>query len=84
MTSYADRALPEFPDCPDGREDCRFSKWHVYPVTLLGWTPEYDRSGRILNRDPNPQLVDWYCGICRRKWTASYRQGEDPEWSQPR
>lgn len=56
-----------FPECPTSRADCRFT---VGPetATCIGWTPEYDRHGNLLNSDPNYRHAEIECRTCNRRW----------------
>lgn len=72
----SDAEDPEtFPPCPDKRTDCAFSGGGMC-TTLLGWTPVYDRAGKLLNADPNTITRTVSCHTCRRQWLTRTRGGK--------
>lgn len=58
---------PNYPLCPDNRDDCRLWSGHT-TATAMAWTPEFDRDGRALNRDPNTYTMAMGCRTCGRNW----------------
>jgi hypothetical protein len=62
-----------FPICE--REDCRFTEG-LSTVTAMGWTPEYDKHGRLLNHNPNISQTDVMCSTCNKSWIRRTQHGE--------
>lgn len=63
------------PSCPRKTEDkCRI-RVDGESSTLIGWTPEYDRSGKLLNKDPNIHMGHFSCSVCKMAWTV--KKGPD-------
>lgn len=53
------------PDC--NREDCRVSQGPTM-TTCIGWSPVYDKYGKILNKDPNKSTTQMSCLTCGKTW----------------
>ena len=66
--------MSRWPDCPDGRTDCRLSETRTFS-TLLAWTPEYGRDGNLLNQDPNKHYSEIQCSTCKRRWGRVQHRG---------
>lgn len=61
-------------DCP--REDCSV-QCGGSTVTLLGWTPLYDKQGnRTDSGDPNTTTSGYRCHACGRSWSVMTQYGE--------
>jgi hypothetical protein len=65
----------DFPDCPDGRKDCVFSRG-VRSTTLAYCPPQYDRGGNNLNPDSNVTSGKLTCETCGRIWNYSEQYGK--------
>lgn len=55
-------------ECP--REDCRIQNLGGY-TTCLGWTPTYDKYGKLLNSDPNTTTWSYKCITCGKQWSET-------------
>ena len=53
------------PDCD--REDCRVSMGPTI-TTAMGWTPVFDKYGKMLNKDPNKSTTQMSCLTCGKTW----------------
>lgn len=56
-------------------KECRF-RTGMSTSTLLGWTPVYDKNGRLVNKNPNTTKTDVMCGTCGKQWLAVTQYGE--------
>jgi hypothetical protein len=67
---------PRFPDCPNETPDaCRFRVYGGFS-TAMAWYPEYDRSGKVLDSDPNIHTDEISCSACKNRWTRKRQSGE--------
>lgn len=53
---------------------CRFTVTGQQ-TTCMGWTPAYDKFGRVTNKDPNTRTAKVDCLVCDRQWRMTERQG---------
>lgn len=60
-------------DC--ARADCSLSSQGSVS-TCIGWTPMYDRNGRLTNRNQNITRTIWGCLTCGRSWEVKAQYGE--------
>lgn len=66
----------KYPDCPDNTPDeCSFLHGSTCS-TLLGWTPEYNRKGELLNSDPNTRSTRISCRKCGNTWIKTTQHGK--------
>ncbi len=56
-------------------KECQFQEGPSYR-TAMGWTPTYDKEGRLLNSDPNITTTDVRCTTCGKEWKASRQHGK--------
>lgn len=53
------------PDCD--RDDCRVSMGATM-TTCMGWSPVFDKHGKMLNKDPNTSTTQMSCLTCGKTW----------------
>jgi hypothetical protein len=66
-------AAMQHPECTVPPEECRITTTSY--TTAVAWTPVYDGSGALVNKDPNAATTTYSCATCARAWQM---QGDDP------
>ena len=44
--------------------------------TLIGWSPSYDKKGRITSNNPNRTTTPAWCNKCGRRWSITSANGQ--------
>ena len=60
---------------PQCDKECRFSEG-MMTMTAMGWQPEYDKHGKLLNSNPNIRTTDMWCNTCGLRWTIRTQSGK--------
>jgi len=68
----------KFEGLPCDRKDCRLNEEYS-TNTCMGWTPEYDKNGKLLNSDPNWHSTVYNCSSCNKRFVKS-KHHEEVEW----
>lgn len=76
--------MPLFPDCPDGRQDCRFIDAGNTSTTMHS-PVQFDRSGAPVGGGMNTIAQQVQCTQCGRSWACSqselaWARGDDAKW----
>lgn len=74
-----------YPDCPQGRTDCRFSSGGGLS-TCMSSPIQYDRSGAPVSGGANTTSWRLHCSTCHSSWSEirtdlERAQGKAPEWT---
>lgn len=64
------------PHCILPPSECRVTARHEMQRPIIVWQPQFDGTGRPVNRDPNSYFTHYSCAVCTGAWQEIHRAGE--------
>lgn len=52
---------------PCEKNDCKLTEFGS-STTLVGWNPQYDSKGKLINKNPNSTYTNYSCFSCHKSF----------------